>query len=79
MPIQKMVASEEIVTDDAGRITDASLAQLKSEYPFLDYAKVEANPTKARLTETVTIQALAGFVLMMLGKAGDPGTTAQLT
>lgn len=69
MPIQKMVGSEEITLDPAGRITDDAMALLRSEYPFLDYSKLDKNPTRERLTEAVTIEALAGFVLMVLGKA----------
>ena len=67
MPVAKMIGPEEIQTDETGRLTPESLAQLKSQYPYLEYARFEANPAKSRMTEMITINAIAGFVISALG------------
>jgi acyl carrier protein len=72
MPIQQIATSEDIVTDESGRLTDEALAMLKAKYPFLDYSRLEANPMKSRISELFTISALAGFVLSMLGQNSSP-------
>jgi acyl carrier protein len=74
MPVAKMVGPEEIVTDEAGRLTPDAMAQLKSQYPYLEYSQFEANPVKSRMTETLTVNAIAGFVMSVL--AGQPDRTA---
>lgn len=50
-----------VVTDDNGMLTPESLAKLKSNN-FLDLAAIEANPRAERVTELLTVGAIARYV-----------------
>lgn len=66
MPVAGIIGPGDIQTDAQGRITPACMERMRADYPFLDYARIEAEPLKSRMTETVTVGALAGFVLKVL-------------
>ncbi len=50
-----------IELDEEGRLTPASLALLKSKFPFLKLEGFETRPLE-RKTDLLTIEAIAGFV-----------------
>jgi len=50
-----------VVTDDNGILTPESLAKLKSNN-FLDLAAIEADPRAERVTELLTVGAIARYV-----------------
>jgi acyl carrier protein len=62
VPIQELAASEEWVTDEQGRLTDAALTSMKERYPFLDYSGFEDDPSRSRMTRLITVDAIAGLI-----------------
>jgi acyl carrier protein len=74
IPVQKIAASDDLVTDTSGRLTDASLAAMRTKYPFLDYSRLEANPLKDRISELFTIEALARFVVAAMNSKSSCAT-----
>jgi acyl carrier protein len=59
------LTADAIELDDQGRLTAASLALLKTKYPFLKLDGLETQPLQ-RKTDLLTVEALAGFVQMAL-------------
>ena len=80
---QKIAAA--VKSDEAGRLTSESLETLRKNCTFLDLAAIEADPRAARVTELLTVEAIARYVHDALqaresagiGPAGDSATSAQ--
>ncbi len=49
-------------SDDNGMLTPESLANLRTRYKFLDVATIEADPRAERVTELLTVGAIARYV-----------------
>jgi len=49
-------------SDDNGMLTAESLSSLRADYKFLDLATIEADPRAERVTELLTVQAIARYV-----------------
>ena len=60
--LQELASPDELVTDETGRLTEESLSAVKTRFPFLDYSDFEADPMKNRITELLTVDAIARFV-----------------
>jgi acyl carrier protein len=59
------LTADAIELDDQGRLTAASLALLRTKFPFLKLDGLETQPLQ-RKTDLLTVEALAGFVQMAL-------------
>lgn len=57
-------------SDENGMLTPESLANLRNQYKFLDLAGFEANPRAERVTELLTIGAIARYVHQALVEKG---------
>ena len=66
IPLQQMAAPGDLATDEAGRLTPEALALFKQRFPFLDYSTFEADPLRNRMTELLTVTALARLVAAAL-------------
>jgi len=55
------LTADAIELDDQGRLTPASLALLKTRFPFLKLDGFETRPLQRR-TDLLTVEAIAGFV-----------------
>src|SRR6266478_5637220 len=62
------LTANDIELDGEGRLTPASLALLKSKYPFLKLAEFETRPLERR-TDLLTVEAIAGFVQLALANS----------
>jgi acyl carrier protein len=62
LPFQKVLAEEMLTADEHGVLTEESMALLRRELPFLDYAQMGERPLKSRLKETLTVEAIARLV-----------------
>lgn len=60
--IEKLLDAEYAATDEAGVLTEPSLARLQQRFAFLDFSQLPERPTKAQLTDLLTVQAIAQFV-----------------
>lgn len=60
--IEKLLDAEYAATDEAGVLTEQSLARLQERFAFLDFSQLPERPTKAQLTDLLTVQAIAQFV-----------------
>jgi acyl carrier protein len=49
-------------SDDNGMLTAESLGSLRTKYKFLDLAAIEGDPRAERVTELLTVQAIARYV-----------------
>ena len=67
------LTADAIELDDQGRLTSASLALLKTRFPFLKLDGFETRPLQRR-TDLLTVEAIAGFVQTAL----DARTTSVL-
>ena len=68
-------------SDDNGLLTAESLNGLRSKYPFLDLAAIEPNPRAERVTELLTVQAIARYVyeaLLVKEESGSAQTAPGL-
>jgi len=65
--LQELASPDELITDEAGRLTAESLSAVTTRFPFLDYSDFEADPMKNRMTELLTLEAIACFVHDALG------------
>jgi len=63
-----------IELDDQGRLTPASIALLKSRFPFLKLGGFETRPLQ-RKTDLLTVEAIAGFVQAALDSRETPVTS----
>ena len=59
---QKILMQDKLDADESGTLTPESLAILKRELPFLDYARIGDRPLRKRLEELLTIEAIAQIV-----------------
>ena len=66
LPLQQLVVPGELVADESGRLTPESLAGMKAKYAFLDFGGFERDPAQARITEMITVAAIARFVVSAL-------------
>jgi acyl carrier protein len=62
------LTANDIELDGEGRLTPASLALLKSKYPFLKLSEFEIRPLERR-TDLLTVEAIAGFVQLALANS----------
>ncbi len=69
--LQELAAPGELATDSQGRLTSAALSQLRTEYPFLDFSRLEEKPTRESLTGLLSIGAFAHFVISALDSARE--------
>jgi acyl carrier protein len=60
--MEKMLDAEYAATDEAGVLTPQSLAKLQERFAFLDFSQLPEHPTKAQLTDLLTVEAIAQFV-----------------
>ncbi len=67
------LTNNEIELDEKGCLTPASLALLKTKYPFMKLAGYESKPLTQR-TDLLTIEAIAGFVQMALDSRESTAT-----
>src|SRR5579872_1909440 len=72
------LTANEIELDEKGCLTPASLALLKSKYPFMKLAGYESQPLKER-TDLLTIEAIAGFVQAALDSRESGAVAATAT
>lgn len=79
LPLQQLATPGELEADANGRLTADSLARMKSKYSFLDYSRFELDPVQTRVTELITIAAIARFVVDTLAarEPSESGTQAQ--
>jgi acyl carrier protein len=78
MPVQKLTPSLDLDTEASGQFTPEALAGLKRRYPFLDFTRFETDPTKARVVELITVDAIAHFVTMALNEPEAVNTNPDL-
>lgn len=76
LPFQQVIPEDALVTDQNGTLTSESVAMLKRELPFLDYARLESNPAKNRVLELLTVSAIAELVRRALASQGSGPSTA---
>jgi len=69
------LTADAIELDEQGRLTAASLAVLKTRFPFLKLEAFETRPLQ-RKTDLLTVEAIAGFVQMALD-AREAAATAK--
>ncbi len=71
--IEKMLDAEYAAADEAGVLTEQSLVRLKERFAFLDFSLLPEQPTKAHLTDLLTVEAIAQFVSQALAaRDGQP-------
>jgi len=78
MPLQQLVVPGELVADESGRLTPASLAGMKARYAFLDYGGFEHDPVQTRVTELITVAAIARFVVEALATRESAESSCQI-
>lgn len=61
-------------SDDNGMLTAESLDNLRAKYKFLDLTPVEADPRAERVTELLTVQAIARYVYEALAAKEESGS-----
>ena len=69
-------------SDDNGMLTAESLNSLQTRYKFLDLTTIEADPRADRVTELLTVGAIARYVheaLLAKDTSSSPQTTPGLT
>lgn len=66
MPLQQLGMAGELAADENGRLTPESLVSMKAKYPSLDYSGFEHDPVQTRITELITVAAIARFVVEAL-------------
>lgn len=76
LALQKAFPEEQLVTDEKGVLTPESMSLLKRELPFLDYSRIEANPLKNRLSDLLTVEAIAHFVKRAIAEKGAAAAPA---
>lgn len=59
---QEMMASEELPTDEHGNLTAQALTNLKTKFPHLNYQEFEQHAQINRMTELLTVEAIARTV-----------------
>lgn len=64
--IEKMLAPEYATADQSGALTPQSLVRLKEKFAFLDLSLLGEQPTKAQLSDLLTVEAIAAFVAQAL-------------
>jgi acyl carrier protein len=69
------LTADAIELDGEGRLTPASLALLRTRFPFLKLEGFETRPLQRR-TDLLTVEAIAGFVQMALD-AREAAATAK--
>ena len=57
--LQQLVPTAELDVDEAGRLTATGLASLRQQCPFLNVTAIADDPCVDRLSELVTIDAIA--------------------
>lgn len=65
-----------IASDESGRLTQESLEMLRKNCGFLDVAAIEADPRADRVTELLTVEAIARYVYDAL-QAKETGDSSQ--
>jgi len=75
MPVQSIVPQGELFTDQSGRLTDQALSTLKEQAPFLDFSEFEKSPTTDRITEMITVEAVARMVISVLERNEIPSAS----
>lgn len=54
-----MLGADYATTDEAGVLTELSLAKLQERFAFLDFSQLPERPTRAQLTDLLTVAAIA--------------------
>lgn len=68
-----------ITSDESGKLTPAALETLRKNCGFVDVAAIEADPRADRVTELLTVEAIARYVYEALQtkETGDSAQTAH--
>lgn len=68
LAVEKLLAPEYSGTEEAGVLTEQSLARLRERFSFLDLSLLPERPTKAQLTDLLTVEAIAQFVVQAMAE-----------
>ncbi|HEV3004850.1 MAG TPA: acyl carrier protein [Pirellulales bacterium] len=65
---EDLLEKDHNATDESGILTTESMTLLRERFPFLDFGRLPAQPTRANLTDLLTTEAIAQFVAAALAE-----------
>ncbi len=77
IPLQGIGPRRELEVDSENRLTPAACEQLGAQFPFLNLRSLGAHPPLERMTELLTIDAIAHLVEQVLRERTTAGAGAS--
>jgi acyl carrier protein len=75
--MEKLLDAEYAAADETGALTPQSLARMRDRFEFLDFSLLPERPTKADLTDLLTVEAIAQFVAQAVAERDRQAAIAQ--